>query len=82
NLEEATDVREAIALLGQAIGSSPRENTRKTRPEFASGNSVIGCVGTDEMSNVEGDELVHIEKLEMVKTVVEAKDCSKKTDKC
>nr|GEU49905.1 hypothetical protein [Tanacetum cinerariifolium] len=76
----ATAVRKAITLLRQAIGSSLGENTGTARPEFASGNSVIGVMDK-WMSNVEGDELVHIEKLEMVKTIVEAEDCSKKTDK-
>ncbi|GKF44891.1 hypothetical protein Tco_0131443, partial [Tanacetum coccineum] len=33
NLEEATSVRKAIALLRQAIRSSPRENIRTTQPE-------------------------------------------------
>nr|GEZ18792.1 ribonuclease H-like domain-containing protein [Tanacetum cinerariifolium] len=46
NLEEATAVRKAIALLRQEIGSSPGENTRITRPESTRGDSVIGCVKT------------------------------------
>nr|GEX11561.1 hypothetical protein [Tanacetum cinerariifolium] len=33
NLEEAIAIRKAIALLRQAIGSSPRDNTRTSKPE-------------------------------------------------
>ncbi|GKG43119.1 hypothetical protein Tco_0479803, partial [Tanacetum coccineum] len=33
NLEEATAVRKAIALLREAIRSSPGENTGTTKPE-------------------------------------------------
>ncbi|GJR90056.1 hypothetical protein Tco_0214067 [Tanacetum coccineum] len=46
NLEEATTVRKAIALLRQAIGSSPGENTGTTKLESTRGDSVIGCVVT------------------------------------
>nr|GEY71041.1 hypothetical protein [Tanacetum cinerariifolium] len=45
NLEEATAVRNAIALLRKAIGSSPGENTRTAKPESTNGDSVISCVG-------------------------------------
>nr|GEX10125.1 hypothetical protein [Tanacetum cinerariifolium] len=41
NLEEATVVRKAIALLRQAIGSSLREKTRTTKPESIKGDSVL-----------------------------------------
>ncbi|GKB68764.1 hypothetical protein Tco_0930176, partial [Tanacetum coccineum] len=46
NHEEATTVRKDIALLRQAIRSSPGENTRTARLESTRGNSVIGCVET------------------------------------
>ncbi|GKG35540.1 hypothetical protein Tco_0440694, partial [Tanacetum coccineum] len=44
NLEEATTVRKSIALLRQAIESSPEENTGTAKPESPNGVSVIGCV--------------------------------------
>ncbi|GJR16603.1 hypothetical protein Tco_0799255 [Tanacetum coccineum] len=46
NLEEATTVRKAIALLRHAIGSSPRENTGTAKLESIRGDSLIGCVVT------------------------------------
>nr|GEX74626.1 hypothetical protein [Tanacetum cinerariifolium] len=46
NLEEATSVRKTIALLRQAIRSSPGENIKTTRPESIRCDSVIGCVVT------------------------------------
>ncbi|GJW33500.1 hypothetical protein Tco_0053532 [Tanacetum coccineum] len=66
-------LEKAIALLRQAIGSSPGENTRTKKLESTRGDSVIGCVIVMDklISNVDWDELIHIE---MVKTVVEAED--------
>ncbi|GJY54088.1 reverse transcriptase domain-containing protein [Tanacetum coccineum] len=64
NLEEATAVRKAIALLREAIGSSPGKKTGTTKPESTR-------VMDKKMSNIEWDELIHIE---MVKTVVEVED--------
>nr|GEU55613.1 hypothetical protein [Tanacetum cinerariifolium] len=43
NLEEATVVVKAIALLRQAIGSSPAENTGTAKPESTNGDSIICC---------------------------------------
>ncbi|GKC38793.1 hypothetical protein Tco_1051177 [Tanacetum coccineum] len=48
NLEEATAIRKAIALLRQAIGSSHRENTGTAKLESIRGDSVIGCVSIDQ----------------------------------
>ncbi|GKB58979.1 hypothetical protein Tco_0915165 [Tanacetum coccineum] len=62
---DTTAVRKAITFLRQAIGSSPGEKTGIAKPESTR-------VMMDKlMSNVEWDELIHIE---MVKTVVEAED--------
>ncbi|GJU71661.1 hypothetical protein Tco_1263066 [Tanacetum coccineum] len=46
NLKEATVVRKAIALLRQAIRSSPGENTGTTKLESTRGDPVIGYVET------------------------------------
>nr|GFC29139.1 hypothetical protein [Tanacetum cinerariifolium] len=46
NLEEVTAVRKAIALLRQAIRSSPREKTRTAKPKSTRGDSIIGSVET------------------------------------
>ncbi|GJY49627.1 hypothetical protein Tco_0439583, partial [Tanacetum coccineum] len=75
NLEEATAVRKAIALLRQAIRSSPGENTGTAKPESIRGDLVVM---EKLMINVDWDELNHIE---MVKTVVEVEDCCMKIDR-
>ncbi|GKA00629.1 hypothetical protein Tco_0673179, partial [Tanacetum coccineum] len=46
NLEEALAVRKTIALLRQAIESSPGENIGPAKPESTRGDSVIGYVET------------------------------------
>nr|GEU78052.1 hypothetical protein [Tanacetum cinerariifolium] len=73
NLEDTTTVRKAIALLRQAIRSSPGEKTGIKNP------SLQEVVMDKLMSNVEWDELINIE---MVKIVFEVKDCCMKIDKC
>ncbi|GKF75424.1 hypothetical protein Tco_0224868, partial [Tanacetum coccineum] len=73
NLKEATTVRKAIALLRQAIGSSPEENTRTTKLESTRErmNDRIEVVMDKKISDVDWDELIHTE---MVETVVEVED--------
>nr|GEV20101.1 hypothetical protein [Tanacetum cinerariifolium] len=71
NLKEATTIRKAIALMRQAIRSSPEENTGTTKLESMRGDSIIGCV----VSNVDWDELIYIE---MVKTIVEVEDYARR----
>nr|GEX79971.1 integrase, catalytic region, zinc finger, CCHC-type, peptidase aspartic, catalytic [Tanacetum cinerariifolium] len=65
NLEEATASKKAIALLRQAIGSSPRENTGTTKPESTRGDSVIGCdkvVSSADLQQMQVDlDCVHAE---------------------
>nr|GFA47712.1 hypothetical protein [Tanacetum cinerariifolium] len=50
NLEEATAVRNAIALLRQAIRSSPGENTRTAKPE--STNDVLHLYGVRVVQDI------------------------------
>ncbi|GJX54664.1 hypothetical protein Tco_0283033 [Tanacetum coccineum] len=56
NREEATAIRKAIALLRQAIGSSPRENTETTKLE-----SIIvdlNCIQEEDELHLHGVRVV------------------------
>ncbi|GKB63009.1 hypothetical protein Tco_0919195, partial [Tanacetum coccineum] len=73
NLEEAIAVRKAIALLRQEIGSSPRENTRTTKPESIRGASVIGCVETRvDLDCVHAEDGLHLHGVRIVQDIHEA----------
>ncbi|GJX41335.1 hypothetical protein Tco_0256325 [Tanacetum coccineum] len=56
NLEEATTVRKAIALLRQAIGSSPGENTGTAKLE--STRVDLDCVHAEDELHLHGVRVV------------------------
>ncbi|GKF77923.1 hypothetical protein Tco_0230393 [Tanacetum coccineum] len=62
NLEEATTVRKAIALLRQAIGSSLGENTETARPE---------CTRVD-LDSVHAEDELHLHGVHVVQDMHEA----------